>query len=88
MAIQSRREMLIQELIEQELSVTTWTELIPNIPVEASHREAMEFARKELLREYSQIHLEDLETLYRIFIQQEDVEEEDTAIGNLSMLLA
>lgn len=48
---------------------------MPNISVEATHQEALIFARAQLKKEYAVIELEDLETLYNIFIAQEDAEE-------------
>lgn len=72
---QSRREYLSQVLIEQELSSQTWEQLMPQIPVEATPQEALIFARTQLEKEYAVIELEDLETLYNIFIAQEDVQE-------------
>lgn len=75
MNAQSRREYLSEVLIEQELSTQTWEQLMPSIPVEATHQEALIFARAQLEKEYAVIELEDLETLYNIFIAKEDAKE-------------
>lgn len=72
---QSRREYLSKVLIEQELSTQTWEQLMPNIPVEATPHEALIFARAQLEKEYAAIELEDLETLYNIFIAHEEIQE-------------
>lgn len=48
---------------------------MPNISVEATHQEALIFARAQLEKEYAVIDIADLETLYNIFIAHEDVVE-------------
>lgn len=84
----SKREILTQALIEQELASRVWEELVPNIPVEATPFEALNFARAALEKEYAVIALEDLETLYRIFIMETDVDEVelDTQVVRLKFL--
>jgi len=70
--IQTKREMLVTALIEQELASQVWQDLVPNIPVEATPHEALKFAREQLEKEYEVIALSDLEALYRIFICHTD----------------
>ena len=71
MRTQTKRELLIEALIEQELSTQMFEALIPNIPLEATPLEALRFAREQLQLEYSVIAIEDLVTLYKIFISDD-----------------
>lgn len=74
----TKRELLTEALIEQELASRVWEELVPGIPVDATPTEAIKFARESLEKEYEVIALEDLETLYRIFIMETDVESDES----------
>ena len=87
----TKREILTQALIEQELASRVWEELVPGIPVDATPFEALNFARSALEKEYAVIALEDLETLYKIFIMETDVEDvnaSDTQDNLEELLLA
>tara|TARA_R110000868_G_scaffold132380_3_gene343209 strand:+ start:32665 stop:32955 length:291 start_codon:yes stop_codon:yes gene_type:complete len=68
------RDILIKALIEQELSTMAFEELLPEIPVDATPSEALSQARSKLEQEYALISLSDLESLYRIFIMESDVD--------------
>tara|TARA_R110000868_G_scaffold104087_6_gene286291 strand:- start:7752 stop:8042 length:291 start_codon:yes stop_codon:yes gene_type:complete len=75
------RDILIKALIEQELSTMAFEELMPDIPVDATPAEALIQARSKLEQEYALISLADLESLYRIFIMESDVDEVDDDDG-------
>lgn len=80
----TRRESLINALIEQELASLGWQEFSPEIPVDATPMEALKLAREKLIEEYSAIALADLESLYSIFIVEKDDVSDQPEIVNIS----